>query len=557
MGHQFKSIAIISQIAVAFLFYLSNPAFAQTLDTTEDSDQEEITPVFQLSDVKPTGRAFHTSDNTVQEEITSVSQLSDVKPTDWAFQALQSLIERYGCIKGYSDSTYRGNHSLSHYEFAAGVNACLNQMNELLASTTQSVVKKADLDVMQKLQDSFAAELKTLRSRVDGLEASTDVLKENQFSTTTKLDANVLFDFTTVGGNKQANGSGAPVSRNPIVSDFLWLTFDTSFKGTDLLRTRLQASNTPNLSIATGTNMGRLTLDDYDVPNQVTLVKLSYQFKLGAKLGIHIGANDEIHEMIDDDVDAVSPLGDHFNGSISLFGQFNPIFAIGGEDVAGGAISYEFSKALRLSTAYAAGGNSDIPSPGSGLFNGTYVSLTELTLRPVEHLTFGLTYVHSYSSNDDDPNNALNTGTGSMNAIDPFNGSPTAANSYGANMDYEVSRRFTLAASGGLTYAHAEGGMYQGANATIVNWSVTAAFPDLGGQGNLGGFMIGLPPKVTSNDVSSRVDPNSSLELELFYRYAVNDAIAVTPGIIVVTHPENNNNNDTIYIGTVRTTFSF
>ncbi|MFN9829088.1 MAG: porin, partial [Pseudanabaena sp.] len=33
--------------------------------------------------------------------VTSVSQLSDVRPTDWAFTALQSLIERYGCIAGY------------------------------------------------------------------------------------------------------------------------------------------------------------------------------------------------------------------------------------------------------------------------------------------------------------------------------------------------------------------------------------------------------------------------------------------------------------------------
>ena len=31
-------------------------------------------------------------------QVTSVSQLSDVQPTDWAFQALQSLVERYGCI---------------------------------------------------------------------------------------------------------------------------------------------------------------------------------------------------------------------------------------------------------------------------------------------------------------------------------------------------------------------------------------------------------------------------------------------------------------------------
>jgi len=57
------------------------------------------------------------------EQVTSVSQLSDVQPTDWAFQSLQSLVERYGCIAGYPDGTYRGNRSLTRYEFAAGLNA--------------------------------------------------------------------------------------------------------------------------------------------------------------------------------------------------------------------------------------------------------------------------------------------------------------------------------------------------------------------------------------------------------------------------------------------------
>ena len=59
------------------------------------------------------------------EQVTSVSQFSDVQPTDWAFQALQSLVERYGCIAGYPNGTYRGNRALTRYEFAAGLNACL------------------------------------------------------------------------------------------------------------------------------------------------------------------------------------------------------------------------------------------------------------------------------------------------------------------------------------------------------------------------------------------------------------------------------------------------
>jgi hypothetical protein len=60
-------------------------------------------------------------------QVTSVSELADVKPTDWAFSALQSLVERYGCIEGYPDRTFRGQRALSRYEFAAGLNACSRQ----------------------------------------------------------------------------------------------------------------------------------------------------------------------------------------------------------------------------------------------------------------------------------------------------------------------------------------------------------------------------------------------------------------------------------------------
>ncbi|MBE9106237.1 carbohydrate porin, partial [Nostoc cf. edaphicum LEGE 07299] len=106
-------------------------------------------------------------------QVTSVSQLSDVQPTDWAFQALQSLVERYGCIAGYPNQTYRGNRAMTRYEFAAGLNACLDRINELIATATGDLVKKEDLATLQKLQEQFAAELATLRGRVDAVEART------------------------------------------------------------------------------------------------------------------------------------------------------------------------------------------------------------------------------------------------------------------------------------------------------------------------------------------------------------------------------------------------
>ena len=50
------------------------------------------------------------------EQVTSITQFSDVYPTDWAYQALSNLIERYGCVAGYPNGTYRGNRAMTRFE---------------------------------------------------------------------------------------------------------------------------------------------------------------------------------------------------------------------------------------------------------------------------------------------------------------------------------------------------------------------------------------------------------------------------------------------------------
>ncbi|PHM05958.1 hypothetical protein CK516_37130, partial [Nostoc sp. 'Peltigera malacea cyanobiont' DB3992] len=164
-------------------------------------------------------------------QVTSVSQFSDVQPTDWAFQALQSLVERYGCIAGYPDSTYRGNRALTRYEFAAGLNACLNRVNELIATATTGLVSKQDLTTLQRLQEEFSAELSTLRGRVDAVEARSAELEANQFSTTTKLVGEAIFAVTDNFGNNDNN--------NTVFQDRVRLDLQTSFTGKDTLHTRL------------------------------------------------------------------------------------------------------------------------------------------------------------------------------------------------------------------------------------------------------------------------------------------------------------------------------
>ncbi|MFM8278016.1 MAG: S-layer homology domain-containing protein, partial [Cyanobium sp.] len=53
-----------------------------------------------------------------EEQVTSISQFSDVKPTDWAYQALSNLIERYGCVAGYPNGTFKGGQAMTRYEAA-------------------------------------------------------------------------------------------------------------------------------------------------------------------------------------------------------------------------------------------------------------------------------------------------------------------------------------------------------------------------------------------------------------------------------------------------------
>ncbi len=100
------------------------------------------------------------SDITDMSQVTSVSELRDVQPTAWAYEALKSLVERYGCIVGYPDRTFRGDRALSRWEFAAGLNACMNVMERLIQENV--AVLREDIDKLKRLMQEFEAELAAL-----------------------------------------------------------------------------------------------------------------------------------------------------------------------------------------------------------------------------------------------------------------------------------------------------------------------------------------------------------------------------------------------------------
>ncbi|BCL36912.1 iron uptake porin [Nostoc sp. MS1] len=481
-------------------------------------------------------------------QVTSVSQFSDVQPTDWAFQALQSLVERYGCIAGYPNGTYRGNRALTRYEFAAGLNACLDRVNELIATATAELVRKEDLAALQRLQEEFAAELATLRGRVDALEARTTELEANQFSTTTKLQGQVVAVISDVLGGDRVNGERIQ-DKNTTLGVRARVEFVTSFTGQDTLFTRIQTNNivSPNINTPEGNLFFGLPLED--ASNEAIIDALWYSFPLGKNTQVKLIANAGAADDLTNTVNLFD--GDGAFGAISTFGTRNPIYGqIAG---AGLGVNYQFNDRLALSLGYLSGTPND-PSFGSGLFNGSYGALAQLTVKPSDRITVGLTYINSY-------NQPLLTGSNratfaNLAELQGLDEAAFSSNSYGIQASIGLSDKIVLGGWAGYTNSRNLTGVR--GDVDIWNYAVTLGFPDLGKKGNLAGIIAGMEPKVTSSSIAALdKDRDTSYHLEAFYQYKLSDNITITPGVIWLTSPDHNDDNDDVFIGALRTTFSF
>lgn len=493
-----------------------------------------VSPVCGVTMLLYTGGIPNTSGQ-VMAQVTSVSQLSDVQPTDWAFQALQSLVERYGCVAGYPNRTYRGNRALTRYEFAAGLNACLDRVNELIATATSDVLTQQDLSTLQRLQEEFSAELATLRGRLDTVEARTSELEVNRFSTTTKLEGEVVAVISDVlGGNQSITNKNTTLAARTRVE------FVTSFTGRDTLFTRIAANNifSPNI----GTPEGNLAFAGESGTTNAEVDALFYEFPLGAKTQVIAIANAGAADDITNTVNIFD--GDGSTGALSTFGTRNPIY--NQMDGTGLGITHQFSDKLALSLGYLTSTPND-PAAKSGLFDGAYGALAQLTLTPSDRIAVGLTYINSYRQP---------LATGSNNATFDLGGAAFSSNSYGIQASLGISEKLVLGGWAGYTNSRNLTGVR--GEAEVWNYALTLGFPDLGKKGNLAGIIAGVEPRVTTSTIPGvNKDNNTSYHLEAFYQYQINDHITITPGVIWLTSPDHDDNNNDAVIGAIRTRFSF
>ena len=533
---------------------MAGGAFAKGALSVNAGEPPKLTDANLLKQIEGYNQQQHSLD-----QITNVSELKDVAPTDWAYEALQNLVERYGCIVGYPNKTFLGNRALTRWEFATGLNACLNTLERLLQENVS--ILKEDIEKLKRLAEEFQQELATLGTRIDNLDSRVAFLEDNQFSTTTKLTGEVVFAVAAASDNQA------------VFQNRVRLYLETSFTGEDILSTGLAAGNSPRFKFPSNprglpgveTSVGVLTFQDY-ADNDVLLDFLSYYSPIGEKAEFFVTAyagatSDYLPTAGNDPID---DFGDGGSGALSLFGAHNALYYIGGGTGAG--FNFKFNNIVQLSASYLAGpSNAASPDAGSGFFNGDYAALGQITLTPTDNLTFALTYVNSYHQ----------TGTALFNygfaTIDSslfgvvgtsfanFPGGTNArvsANSFGIGVSYRIRPEFVVSAWGGYTNANIVN--FNRDNGEIWTYALTLAFPDLFKTGNLGGVIVGVEPYLGNPGQLGFLGASNNIPLhvEAFYRYQINDNISITPGLIYLSSPDQQAGDDS-FLGVVRTTFTF
>ena len=549
-------------------------AIAIDLDTTGQNAIDldamaQVTPVFELSDEPHTdrtnrlGRPDTSLGSTTDSTVNPMNLfLTDVFPNDWAYDAIESLIHRYHIPLGFPDGTYQGDRPLTRYQLAAAMIPVLDRLMEAFLTGDKQLISESDIVLVEQLQEDFQDILAEAEGRLEELEARTDRLEYQEFSTTTVLEGEGILALTDQGGNGDATQTTGQYR--------LWLDFATHFSVTDALHTRLMISNSESLGQGSEDNRSLTSLNATaeatliqnsrgNTQDAVELDWLTYSRSLGDRstppINLYISAKGGTHSHY---VDTLSPFGTGFqgDGAMSVFGQSSPIYTIGGGSGIGAEWVLDKSGKISLAAGYLAEQSADSEA---GLFNQDYAALGQLTLQPTKNVHLGLTYVHGYHS----PGNAIFdaglegaiAGTGIANATHSVLDTSAITHSYGLQTRVDLNRQFSLYGFGGYTdirfveQGHGDVWFY-GVGLGVENWLLPQTS---------GGIIIGTEPYLSGLDhPSSGVDNNDTpLHIETFYTLRLSDQVSIAPGFIWLTAPNQNKDNSDRVIATLRTTFQF
>jgi hypothetical protein len=461
---------------------------------------------------------------TSSEQVSSIKQLSDVQPTDWAYQALSNLVERYGCVAGYENGTYLGGKAMTRFEAAALLNACLDRVTEAT-------------DELQRLATEFANELQVLRGRVAKLEKQSAALQAQQFSTTTKLKGEATFVLGGVEGARLANSTNVG---NTAFNYDLRLSFDTSFTGKDLLKTRLRSGNFSSQPFGSSSSLFKLDKAE-TYANQVTLDRLYYSFP-GLTKGVTLTAGAIVRNT------EMSWIPTAYKSDILDF------FAVAGapgvyNKATGAGFGAQWVQPGKKGTGrfvanlnYVAQSGSD-SSKGEFDATGALNTLAQFGYRAPQYgVAFGYRYGTEGTRVRTFNGVAGNAGTLAANQT---------SNGYALNAYWQPKTSGIIpSVSGAYGWNNVQGPATPNAATNSTTWMAGVQWSDVFVKGNAAGFAIGAPGNAPTLS-------KDAVMWETFYRYKVSDNISITPSVFYVSNNQGLKNASSNYGGVIQTSFRF
>jgi hypothetical protein len=457
------------------------------------------------------------------EQVTSINQFSDVRPTDWAYQALTNLVDRYGCVAGYPNGTYKGGQSMTRFEAAALLNACLDRVTE----TT---------DELQRLLNEFGSELAVLTGRVDGLENRVGNLEATQFSTTTKLKGEV--NFILGGVPSLETNKGADVGNTAFNYD-LRLNFDTSFTGKDLLRTRLRSGNFNSDPFGSSSSLFKLDKAE-STSNQVTIDRLYYQFPVTKSVTLTAGPLVRNTEMAWVPSAYKSEILDFFAVS-GVPGVYNK--------ATGAGFGAQWKQPTKKGQGGFVAGLNYVAQNGddsdTGVFNadGALNLLAQVGYRAPQ---WGVAVGYRYGTEGTRPR--------TYNGLLGANGTLAAgqeSNSVAVNAYWQPQQSgWVPSISAGYGYNGVSGATGATDATDSDSWMVGLQWSDVFAKGNSAGIAVGQAPTAETAGV------DDATLLEIFYKFQVTDNISITPALFYVDNNQRYQDSSK-WGGVVQTKFTF
>ena len=396
-----------------------------------------------------------------------------------------------------------------------------------------------------------------MKGRVDALEARTDVLEDQQFSTTTKLQGEVVMaaqfgDTLENTASAPFSGVGEPGESRASVLSRVRLNFNTSFSGNDLLQTQLEVGNNGNdffseylngsdpvsggLANDTAPFIVDLGASDFaGVSEEVILRRLAYSFRpFNEDLTITMGSNIFPSDFVDFNSYANNSAQDFSSG----FFINNPLIitnAIDQDGGAGGAFDWNFKGGPISFRAVFVAGEADRATDvgndldGDGVDEGIIIGGRDFGgIDGVDGGLFG------------DPYQA----TAELEVANTFGANNQ--NSFAARLQYTHANTFNLTQNvvgfnGELTFGRFgmfgrygfsidprfEGGRFvdtfaPGAENTLQTWMGGVGVKDIAIPGSLFSAAVGQPYIITGDDLPEQTN------IEAFYRIPINPNISIT-----------------------------